>query len=128
LLEAILAIVAATGLAVLSHVFTSQRSTEFGVLNALGYPRRLLVWRVLKETAFTTCIAWGLSVIVVMAGIILTRSLIFAPLGLKFDLFNITPWLYTLPIPVAVLSISVITIARTLSRLDPVTIIEQRVY
>lgn len=128
LLEAILAIVAATGLAVLSHVFTSQRSMEFGVLNALGYPRKFLVWRVLRETAFTTCIAWGLSAIVVMLGMILTRSVIFAPLGLSFDLFNITPWLYTLPIPVAVLSISIITIAMTLSRLDPVTIIEQRVY
>jgi hypothetical protein len=52
---------------------------------------------------------------------------VFAPLGLTFNLFNLTPWLYTLPIPLAVLAAATVTTARVLARLDPVTIIERKV-
>jgi ABC-type lipoprotein release transport system permease subunit len=126
LLESVIAIVAAIGLAVLSYVFTSQRHSEFGVLHALGYGRRELVRRVLGETAFATGIAWGLTAILCMAAMLGLRLAVFAPLGLTFDLFNITPWLYTLPIPVAVLAVTAGMTGRTLSRLDPVSIIERR--
>jgi hypothetical protein len=51
---------------------------------------------------------------------------LFAPLGLRLNFFNLTPWLFTLPIPVAVLFVSAGTMARTLSKLDPVSIIERR--
>jgi ABC-type lipoprotein release transport system permease subunit len=126
LLESVIATVAAIGLAVLNYIFTSQRHSEFGVLHALGYGRRQLVRRVLGETAFTTGIAWGLSAIVGMTGLLYLRFAVFAPQGLTFNLFNLSPWLYTLPIPVAVLAVTGGTIARTLSKLDPVSIIERR--
>jgi hypothetical protein len=51
---------------------------------------------------------------------------VFIPLGLRLNLLNLAPWLFTLPIPFAVLIASGGTIARTLSRLDPITIIEKR--
>jgi ABC-type lipoprotein release transport system permease subunit len=126
LLESVIAIVAAIGLAVLNYIFTSQRHSEFGVLHALGYGRRRLVRRVLGETAFTTGLAWGLSAIVGMTGLLCLRFGVFAPQGLTFNLFNLTPWLYMLPIPVAVLAVTVGTTARTLSKLDPVSVIERR--
>jgi hypothetical protein len=44
----------------------------------------------------------------------------------RFDFFNLTPWFYTLPVPVAVLAVSTGAIARMLSKLDPVAIIERR--
>ena len=126
LLEGVIAVVAAIGLAVLNYIFTSQRQSEFGVLHALGYGRRQLVRRVLGETAFTIAAAWGLSAIVTLIGMLCLRFALFAPRGLTFDLFNLTPWLYTLPIPVAVLAVTTGTTARTLSKLDPVSIIERR--
>jgi ABC-type antimicrobial peptide transport system permease subunit len=126
LLEGLIAVVAAIGLAVLNHVFTSQRHAEFGVLHALGYSRRRLVGRVLGETVFATGIAWGLTAILCLAAILGLRFGVFAPLGLTFNLFNITPWLYTLPIPIAVLAVTTGTTARRLSRLDAVSIIERR--
>jgi hypothetical protein len=126
LLEGVIAAVAAIGLAVLNYIFISQRQSEFGVLHALGYGRRQLVGRVLGETAFTAGIAWGLSGIIGLMGMLLLRYALFAPLGLSFDLFNITPWLYTLPIPVAVLAVTAGTTARTLSKLDAVSIVERR--
>ncbi len=126
LLEGVIAAVAAIGLAVLNYIFISQRQAEFGVLHALGYDRRQLVRRVLGETAFTTGIAWALSAIIGLVGMLTLRLALFAPLGLSFDLFNFTPWLYTLPIPVAVLAVTTGTTARTLSKLDAVSIIERR--
>jgi len=126
ILQGILTVVAGIGLAVLNNVFTSQRYSEFGVLNALGYSRQQLLRRVVGETAFTTWIAWGLSVIISIIGIFLLRFAVFAPLGLTFDLINLTPWLYTLPIPVAVMVFTSISTARNLSKLDPITIIERR--
>ena len=47
-------------------------------------------------------------------------------MGLTFDLFNLNPWLYTLPIPITVLAITAGTTAWTLSKLDAVAIIERR--
>jgi ABC-type lipoprotein release transport system permease subunit len=126
LLEGLIAVVAAIGLAVLNHVFTSQRHAEFGVLHALGYGRQQLVGRVLEETAFMMGIAWGLTAILCLVAVLGLRFGVFAPLGLTVNLFNITPWLYTLPIPIAVLAVTTGTTARTLSKLDAVSIIERR--
>jgi ABC-type antimicrobial peptide transport system permease subunit len=120
------AFVAAIALAGLSYIFISQRQAEFGVLHALGHDRPYLVGRVLGETAFTIMTAWGLSAIIGLIGMLYIRFGVFNPLGLTFNLFNITPWLYTLPIPLAVMTVTAGTTAWSLSRLDPVSIIERR--
>jgi ABC-type antimicrobial peptide transport system permease subunit len=126
LLQSVIAIVTAIALAVLNYIFVSQRQSEFGVLHALGFGRLQLVGRVLWETAFTAGTAWCLSAIIGLIGLLYLRYGLFAPLGLRFDLLNITPWLYTLPIPIAVLAVTGATTARTLTKLDPVSIIERR--
>jgi ABC-type antimicrobial peptide transport system permease subunit len=126
LLESVIAIVAAIALAVLNYIFVAQRQSEFGVLHALGHARLRLVWRTVRETIFTTGIAWGLSAILCLMGLLSLQYGVFAPLGLRLDLFNLSPWLFTLPIPIAVLVATTGTTARTLSRLDPVSIIERR--
>jgi hypothetical protein len=125
-LESVIATVAAIGLAVLNYIFISQRQSEFGVLHALGYGRLRLVWRSIGETACTTGVAWGLSVILFLIGLLALQFAVFAPLGLRLNFFNLTPWLFTLPVPVAVLAVTSGTIARTLAKLDPVSIIERR--
>jgi ABC-type lipoprotein release transport system permease subunit len=127
LLEGVIAIVAAGGLAVLNYIFIAQRQSEFGVLYALGHGRRQLVRRLLGETSFTIVVAWGLSALVALIAMLALRYGLYEPRGLTFDLFNLTPWLYTLPIPLIVLAITAGSTARTLSKLDPITIIERRV-
>lgn len=124
--EILISIVAAVALAGLNHIFISQRQPEFGILHALGFKRRHLVGRGLQETVFTTGAAWGLSAFLVLLVILYIRFNLFEPLGLVFDLFNGTPWFYTLPIPVSVLVVTASTITWTLRKIDPVTIIEQR--
>jgi ABC-type lipoprotein release transport system permease subunit len=126
LLESVIASVAAIALAVLNHIFISQRQPEFGVLHALGHGRPRLVWRTVQETLFATGGAWILSVVLCLLGLVYLQYGVFESLGLRLDLTNLTPWLFTLPIPIAVVAVSSGTTARTLSRLDPVSIIERR--
>jgi ABC-type antimicrobial peptide transport system permease subunit len=111
---------------VLNYVFISQRQSEFGVLHALGYGRLRLVWRTVRETFFTTGVAWAFSAILCLMGLLSLQFGVFAPLGLRLNLLNLTPWLFTLPIPISVLAATTGTTARTLSELDPVSIIERR--
>jgi ABC-type antimicrobial peptide transport system permease subunit len=126
LLESVIATVAAIALAVLNYIFVFQRQSEFGLLHALGYDRLRLVWRTVREAIFTTGIAWTFSAILCLVGLLSLQFGVYAPLGLKLNLFNLTPWLFTLPIPVAVLVVITGTMARTLSKLDPVAIIDGR--
>jgi ABC-type antimicrobial peptide transport system permease subunit len=126
LIESAIALVAAISLAVLNHIFVSQRQIEFGLLHALGNGRWQLVWRTLREAAFTTGSAWCLSVALCLAGLLGLRFGVFRPLGLRLNLLNLAPWLFTLPVPVAVLIASGGTSARMLASLDPIAVIEKR--
>lgn len=126
LLESLIAVIAALGLAVLFYFYISQRQSEFGLLYALGYGRRQLVGRVFRETTFTILTAWCLCTVIALTLMLAMRFFLFEPIGLTFQLFNLTPWIYTLPIPVIVLAITTGTTARTISKLDPITIIERR--
>lgn len=125
LLEGVIALIAAVALGVLNYLFVSQRQAEFGVLHALGYGRRWLSGRTLRETLFITVLAWGLSVVLCGVGLIYLQYGLFQPRGLALDFFNPTPWYYTLPVPVAVLLASAITLVRFFTRLDPVAVIEK---
>ena len=124
--EFMIAAVAASALAILNHIFYSERKEEFGLLNAIGRSRSWLVMRTVKETGSVVGIAWLIGAAVCLVGILIAQSTIYAPLGLNLNLFNPAPWLFTLPIPLAVISVGVGTISRTLSRLDPVSVIERR--
>jgi ABC-type antimicrobial peptide transport system permease subunit len=126
LLECMIAVVAAIALATLNHIFFTQRREEFGILNAIGRSRLWLVWRTMKETGSVVGVAWVVGAVLCGIGLLGMQSLVYAPRGLTLDFFNPAPWLFTLPIPVAVLAVTAGTITRTLSKLDPVSIIERR--
>jgi ABC-type antimicrobial peptide transport system permease subunit len=126
LMESIIALVAALALAGLNYLFVTQRQAEFGVLNALGFSRLQLVWRIMRESLFTTGAAWLTGLLGCTVILLYLQYGLYNPIGLRLDFFNPTPWLYTLPVPVAVLAVSAVTIGRMLSRLDPVAVIERR--
>lgn len=126
LMESIITVVAALALAGLNHLFITQRQAEFGLLHALGFLRQQLVGRVLREMSFAVSAAWVAGSAVCLLILLWLQQNTFAAVGLKVDLFNLTPWLLTLPIPVAVLVVSAVTTAWMLRRLDPVAIIERR--
>ena len=120
--ESILAAVAAVALAILNYVL--QRRDEFGILHAVGHSRIRLVSRTLREGVGVAGAAWVFGAICCLILLFGTHTAIYAPRGLTLDLANLTPWLFTLPIPAAVIAASAGTVGRVLSRLDPVAVIE----
>jgi ABC-type lipoprotein release transport system permease subunit len=124
--ESVIAIVAAVALATLNYIFFAQRREEFGTLHAMGYSRRWLVLRTVKESASAAALAWLIGAAACIAGLIYIQVNLYAPKGLSLDFGNLAPWLFTFPIPLAVVVASAGTIAWILSRLDPVAVIERR--
>jgi ABC-type lipoprotein release transport system permease subunit len=120
------AIVAAIAMATLNHIFFAQRREEFGTLHAVGRSRRWLVLRTIKETGSMAAGAWLVGATLCGLGLLGLQSMLYAPKGLYLNLFSPAPWLFTLPIPLAVVAASAATIAWMLSRLDPVAVIERR--
>jgi len=125
-LECMIAVVAAIALATLNHIFLAQRQEEFGILNAVGRSRPWLVWRTMKEMGSAVGVAWIVGAVLCGVGLLGMQNLVYGPRGLTLDFFSLAPWVFTLPIPLAVVAASVGTIAWMLSRLDPVAVIERR--
>jgi ABC-type lipoprotein release transport system permease subunit len=125
-LEAIIALVAAAALATLNFVFFEQRREEFGILNALGRGRVWLVLRSVRETGSTVMLAWLIGGAVYGLLLVYTQAAIYTPKGLSLDLLNPTPWLFTLPIPLVIIGVGAGMTFWALSKLDPVSVIEQR--
>lgn len=121
-----IAIVAAIAVATMSYIFFVQRREEFGVLHTVGRSRLWLILRTVRETGSVVAVAWLISAVVYGVSLICAQAIVYAPRGLSLDLFNPIPWLFTLPIPLTIVLASAGTIARMLSRLDPVSIIERR--
>jgi len=125
-LESVIAVVAAIALAILNYIFYAQRREEFGVLHAMGHSRLWLVLRTVRETVGAVGLAWLMGAVVCVTGLILAQVKIYGPRGMSLDFSNPAPWLFTLPIPLAVVAASAGVVAWMLSRLDPVSIIERR--
>jgi ABC-type lipoprotein release transport system permease subunit len=124
--EIIIALVAAVALAVLSYTFFAQRQEEFGILHAIGHSRLWLGLRTVRETASTVAVAWLASAMLCGIGLVGIQFGLYVPRGLSLNYLNPAPWLFTLPIPLVVVAASTGTIAWTLRRLDPVSVIERR--
>jgi ABC-type lipoprotein release transport system permease subunit len=123
---ALVAVIAAAALAVLNYIFFSQRRDEFGVLHAVGRGQGWLTWRAGRETLFTTMAAWLVGATLCVGVVLCLQLAVYVPKGLSLDLTTIAPWLFTLPIPLAVAAASAGTIGWMLRRLDPVSVIEGR--
>jgi len=124
--SAILSAVAGLGLAIMNYIFVTQRRDEFGALHAMGHSRATLIARTLRESVSIAVVAWLVGAAVCIAGMFYAQATLYTPLGMSLDWTNLAPWLHTLFIPLAVVVASAGTIAWTLSRLDPVSIIERR--
>jgi ABC-type antimicrobial peptide transport system permease subunit len=124
--ESILAMVAALALAILNRISFTLRRDEFGVLHAVGHSRAGLIGRTLRESAGTAAVAWLIGTVCCLVLLLGAQAFVYVPRGMSLDLTNPIPWLFTLPIPIAVVAASAGTIAWALSRLDPVAVIERR--
>lgn len=126
LVESVIAIVAAVAMAALNAIFFAQRRDEFGTLYAIGRSRRWLTLRTVKETASITGLAWLAGAGFCILGLLGFQALVYKPIGLRLNVLSVAPWLFTLPIPLAVLLVTGASVTRTLYKLDAVSVIERK--
>ena len=111
----------------LNNLYFRQRMNEFGLLAALGYPRRRLAGKVAVEGGVVVALAWVLGAAVGAAVLTYFNGAYMVPHGLVLRVFDPGILLRaTLPVPVMVLIVSLGTLLWQLWRLDPIAIIERR--
>lgn len=110
----------------LSNIYFTQRTTEFGVLAALGVPRRVLVGRIVGETSILTLASWIVGGGATWVSLRFLAEKVFRGRGLFLDPSDSWAYAHTIPIPLMITGFAVATIAWRLVRLDPVAVIERR--
>jgi ABC-type lipoprotein release transport system permease subunit len=110
----------------LSNIYFTQRLPEIATLYAIGYARRRLLRRAALETALLCLFGWVLGALLTTALLYAVRALLLTPRGLLLNPVDVTAFVFTLPLPLAVSAFAVATIALRLKTLDPVSIIERR--
>ncbi|HJP82021.1 MAG TPA: FtsX-like permease family protein [Fimbriimonadaceae bacterium] len=110
----------------LINIYLSQRLVEFGLLQALGYTKRQLLYRVLKETVSVVLIGWIFGVLLAYGLLRVTKAWLMDPRAFALDPLDPTAFLYTIPIPVAILAVASLTLIGRFQRFDPVGIVERR--
>jgi hypothetical protein len=114
-------------IALLNNLYFRQRMNEFGLLAALGYPRRRLAGRVALEGSVVVGAAWIVGGAIGIGLLAWFRAVYIVPHGLELRVFDPAILLRaTLPVPVLVLLASQATLLAQLARMDPISIIERR--
>jgi len=126
LAESVITAVVTIAIGMVNYVYFIQRRREFGILHTLGLSRRRLIFRAVLEAAALIALAWLISAVICLSGMLLAQAKLYAPSGLSLNVLNPTPWLFTLPIPLAAILVVAATVAWTFFRLDSVSVIERR--
>ncbi|MEJ5253251.1 MAG: ABC transporter permease [Chthonomonadetes bacterium] len=124
---AIVVLVIAIMMGMLSNIFFMQRLPEFALLAAMGYTRGMLLWRVVRETALLVTIGWTVGILLSMGILWGLYWWLFEPRGMLLQPMDWQAYRYTIPVPIAVLLFAAMSVGPRLLTLDPVLVIERKV-
>ncbi len=110
----------------LINIYTGQRLVEFGLLQALGYTKRQLIARTLRETLMVLIVGWILGVAISYWLLTVVESRLFYPNAYYIRTADINAYAYTIPVPGAILIIAIATVLLRFKKFDPVSIVERR--
>lgn len=110
----------------LMNIFQSQRLTEFGLLQAMGYTKRQLIKRVVGETLVVLVIGWTLGLAIGYGLLELTKKLLMDPHAYAISTWDPVAIKYTIPVPIAILAVASLTIYFRFRNFDPVAVVERR--
>jgi putative ABC transport system permease protein/lipoprotein-releasing system permease protein len=111
----------------LINIFLSQRISEFGLLQALGFSRRYLVKRAFSEAVLFVIGGWLLGVLAVFGLLSLVRSLLMYPRAYALDPYDSLAYSYTLAVPVVILAGAALTVWSRFRKFDPIAVVERRI-
>jgi len=121
-----LVIVITLMMGMLMNIYQSQRIQEFGLLQALGYTKRTLLSRLLGETAWVVLTGWGLGVLCAYGLLWWVKVALMDPRAFALDPSDLSAYLYTIPVPIAIFVVGLMTVVFRLRKFDPVAVIERR--
>jgi ABC-type lipoprotein release transport system permease subunit len=122
----VLVVVITLMMGMLISIYLSQRVTEFGLLQALGYTRKQLLARCLAETGTVLVIGWVLGIAAAFGMLRIIDAVLMHPRAFAIDPLDPQAYLYTLPVPAAIFIVASITVASRFRKYDPVNILERR--
>jgi ABC-type lipoprotein release transport system permease subunit len=110
----------------LMNIYQSQRLVEFGLLQAIGYTKKFLLLRVLKEAMAVITLGWFLGVLLAFAMLNVVRATLMAPKAFGLDTLDTLAFRYTLPLPLIILTVATLTVYMRFRKFDPVGVVERR--
>lgn len=121
-----LVVVITTMMGMLFNIFLGQRLQEFGLLQALGYSRKVILRRVVAETALVVAGGWVLGLGFACLTLMVVKRQMMDPRAFAVDVFDRAAYTYTIPIPVAIFVVAIVTVMLKFRQYDPVGIVERR--
>lgn len=113
-------------MAMLINIYQTQRIVEYGLLQAIGYTKRQLLSRSLREVLFVVTFGWALGVAVSYSGLLLVKAILMDPNAYALNPLDVGAYLYTVPIPFAILLVASLTVVHRFRKFDPVGVVERR--
>ena len=110
----------------LINIYQSQRLVEFGLLQAIGYTKRQLLGRVIKETVYVLLLGWVLGLALAYAMLHIVNAILMYPHAFSLVPNDLIAYRYTVPIPIAILVVGVLTVVLRFRKFDPVGVVERR--
>ncbi|HXH62088.1 MAG TPA: ABC transporter permease [Fimbriimonadaceae bacterium] len=110
----------------LFNIYQSQRVQEFGLLQALGYPRGAILRRILAETAIVLLGSWILAVFIAVGLLVLIKVQMFDPRAYAINATSATNFLYSVPVPIMIFIVAAFDVVLRLKKFDPVRVVERR--
>ena len=125
IVNSVVAVAVAFVVGVINQIAMTRRLDEFGLLHALGRPKRQLIRRLTLETAAVAGIGSLIGLATALAILSWLKSGPFYDLGVELNLFNPAPFCFVLPIPLVAVALTFWSVRRIFARLDAVSIVEQ---
>jgi putative ABC transport system permease protein/lipoprotein-releasing system permease protein len=121
-----LVIVITLMMAMLMSIYLQQRIPEFGLLQAIGYAKKRLIRRMMLETLIVLVGGWATGVAAAYGMLLVVKAKLMDPNAFILDPLDKTAYLYSTPVPIAIMLAAVLTIALKFRKFDPVTVVERR--
>lgn len=124
---ATLVLVITVMMGMLINIYQSQRIVEFGLLQALGYTKKELLRRVLRETILVVVLGWVLGVTIAYGALMFAKARLMDPNAFALDPLDPRAYQYTFAVPAAILVTAIVTLIARFRSYDPVGVVERRI-
>ncbi len=125
IVNSVVAVAVAFVVGIINRIAITRRLSEFGLLHALGRPKKHLIRRLTLETATVAGIGCLIGLGIALVIMSWLKNGFFYNLGMELNLLNLAPFCFILPIPLIVVALTFLSIRRIFARLDAVAIVER---